>query len=87
MPTTNEDILAAIKRMQGNDGNGNAVTLAVVKERQESFAVTLAEVCKGYKTDHDRLGKVESKVGLFAGLQAGFTAAAAILAGWLGMQK
>jgi len=87
MGVTNEDLLSALERMQGQDGDGNAVSLAVVKTRLDSVETKLDTVCGEFKKDHDRLVRVEGKVGLFTVGQGIFTAVAASLAGWLGMKN
>ena len=87
MAVTNQDILNALERMQGRDGNGAAVTLAVVKTRLDSVEAKLDTICGDFKKDHERLIKVESKVGLFAIAQGVFATLAASIAGWLGMRN
>jgi len=87
MAVTNQDILNALERMQGRDGNGTAVTLAVVKTRLDSVETKLDTICGEFKKDHERLIKVEGKVALFTIAQGIFTTLAASIAGWLGIRN
>lgn len=83
MAVTNKQILDALKAMQGQDDNGDAVTLAVLKAQFKTI-----------EGDHDRLTKVEGKVETlghrvngFAAIQLAITAIGSAIAGWLGTRN
>jgi len=101
MPATNDEILAAIDKnlaairaMQGNDGNGNAVTLAVLKSQQERMEKAQEKRAELQDDDHDRIGEIEgdmkvlkTRVGLFAGVQLLLVTVGSAIAAKLGMSR
>lgn len=94
MAVTNEDILNALQAMQGTDGNGDAVTLAVLKNQQERMEKAQDKRAEKQDADHDRIGKVEGdmkvlkhRVSLFAGAQLLITSVASVIAAKLGMSR
>jgi len=92
MAVTNEEILAALERMQGRDGNGDAVTLAVLKSQYERMEQVLDKRAEAQDQDHDRLTQVEGavktlqhRVSGFAAIQLAITGLASAIAARLGM--
>ena len=88
---TNQDILNALKAMQGEDANGDTVTLAVLKSQYERMEKAQDKRAGMQDADHDRLVEVEgdmkvlkTRVGLFAGGQLIVTAIASAIATALG---
>ena len=98
---TNQDIIdalqenrAAIRAMQGQDGNGDTVTLAVLKAQYEGREKALEKSAAMQEADHDRIGQVEgdmkmlkSRVGLFAGVQLLLVTLGSAIAAKLGMAR
>jgi len=94
MRVTNEELLAAIKAMQGEDGNGDTVTLAVLKSQQERMEKAQDKSAKMQDDDHDRIGQVEgdmkvlkTRVSLFAGVQLLLVTLGSAIAAKLGMSR
>ena len=92
MAVTNKDILDALKAMQGEDGNGDTVTLAVLKSQQERMEKAQDKRAEMQDADHDRIGQVEgdmkvlkTRVGLFAGAQLLLVTLGSAIAAKLGM--
>ena len=94
MAVTNEELLTAIRAIQGKDGNGDAVTLAVLKVQQERMEKVLDKRAEMQDDDHDRIGQVEGdmkmlkhRVGLFAGAQLLLVTLGSAIAAKLGMSR
>ena len=94
MAVTNKDILDALKAMQGEDGNGDTVTLAVLKSQQERMEKAQDKRAERQDADHDRIGQVEGdmkvlkhRVGLFAGAQLLLVTLGSAIAAKLGMSR
>ena len=94
MAVTNKDILDALKAMQGEDGNGDTVTLAVLKSQQERMEKAQDKRAEMQDADHDRIGQVEgdmkvlkTRVGLFAGVQLLLVTVGSAIAAKLGMAR
>ena len=94
MAVTNEDIMAALEKMQGRDGNGDTVTLAVLKALYERRGQVLDKRAEMQDDDHDRIGEVEgemkvlkTRVGLFAGVQLLLVTLGSAIAAKLGMSR
>ena len=92
MAVTNEQILAALERMQGRDGNGDTVTLAVLKTQYERMEQVLDKRAEAQDQDHDDVtemkGKMlalEHRVNGFAAIQLAITGLASAVAARLGM--
>jgi len=65
----------------------NGVLLARIDERTQIMQKDITEIKGMVVEDHDRLTKVEGRVGGFAIAQTVFTTLAASIAGWLGIRK
>ena len=94
MAVTNKDILDALKALQGKDGNGDTVTLAVLKTQYEGMKEALDKRAEMQDDDHDRIGQVEgdmkvlkTRVGLFAGVQFLLVTIGSAIAAKLGMSR
>lgn len=94
MAVTNEDILNALERMQGRDGNGDAVTLAVLKSQYERMEKALDKRAEKQDQDHDGLTEMKGKmdtlgrrVSGFAAIQLAITALGSAIAARLGMNN
>ena len=94
MAVTNKDILDALKAMQGEDGNGDTVTLAVLKSQQERMEKAQDKRAEMQDADHDRIGQVEgdmkalkTRVSLFAGVQLLLVTLGSAIAAKLGMSR
>jgi len=94
MAVTNDELLAAINAMQGKDGNGDTVTLAVLKSQYERMEKSLDKRAEMQDEDHDRIGQVEGemkmlkgRVGLFAGVQLLLVTLGSAIAAKLGMSR
>ena len=94
MAITNKQILDALKAMQGEDRNGDTVTLAVLKNQQERMEKAQDKRAAMQDEDHDRIGQVEgdmkmlkSRVGLFAGVQLLLVTLGSAIAAKLGMSR
>lgn len=101
MAVTNKQIMDALKEnreairaMQGQDGNGDTVTLAVLKAQQERMEKAHDKRGETQDADHDRLGVVEGdmkvlkhRVSLFAGAQVLLVTLGSAIAAKLGMSR
>ena len=94
MAVTNKDILDALNAMQGKDGNGDTVTLAVLKSQQERMEKAQDKRAAMQDEDHDRIGQAEgdmkvlkTRVSLFAGVQLLLVTLGSAIAAKLGMSR
>lgn len=72
MDVTNAQIMAEVKGIRQD--------VIEVKEQIEKMNGRQRE-------DHDKITELEARLGIWGGLQATFTAIAALLAGWWGSQR